>query len=141
MRLGVGRLFVASVLVAACAGCGSNTTQWDEASSKVGETTEVCGPIVSYHHAPDAEGDPTFLNIGGDYDDPSRFTIVFWNQGKRVVNLLDDISAEGRTACATGEVSLYEDVPQIELGSISDLNIPELEEVDGPDPDYGPGPY
>lgn len=141
MRLGFGRVAVASVLVVACAGCASKTTQWDEASSKVGETAEVCGPVVSYHHAPDAKGDPTFVNIGGNLDDPSRFTIVFWNQGTSVVRLLDDVSAEGRTACATGEVSLYKDVPQIELSSLSDLSIPGLEEVDGPDPDYGPGPY
>lgn len=140
MRLGFGRVAAAFVLVVASAGCASDSTRWDEAFSKVGETAEVCGPIVSYHHAPDAKGDPTFVNIGGDFDDPSRFTIVFWNQGTSVVRLLDGVSAEGRTACASGEVSLYEDVPQIELSSLKDLSIPELEK-DGPDPDYGPGPY
>lgn len=134
MRSKFGLASAVSLLAALCVGC-SGSTSWDEASSKVGETAEVCGPLVSYHHAPKETGDPTFLNLGADYDDPTRFTIVVWDSGTEVTDMLEGLSTDGLKTCATGEVSLYEEeVAQIELTSASDLSFPELDEVDGPDP-------
>lgn len=76
---------------------------WSGAKDLVGEAATVCGPVVSVVF--DADG--TFINVGAKYPDPDRFTVVVWNE------TFKDFS-EGDTICASGRVSEYQGVAQLE---------------------------
>ena len=139
MRLKWASASALTVIAALCVGCSSSgSTSWDEAKSVVGETTTVCGPLASARY--DASSRATFLNIGVDYPDPDRFTIVMWDLSPEDPAALDDPPI-GLETCGTGLVSLYRGVVQIELSSTSGLSFPTLDD-DGPGLDEQiPGPY
>ena len=56
--------------------------------------------------------DDVFLNIGRDYPDSQRFTIVLWDIGG-----VKSVSP-GLTICANGPITSYNGVAQIELRSL-----------------------
>jgi hypothetical protein len=78
---------------------------WNEALSHAGTTQRVCGPLVGTGHS----GNDVFLDLGLDYPDLGRFQIVVWDVGS-----LDPIDG-GVTVCATGPITLYNGVPEIQL--------------------------
>lgn len=78
---------------------------WDQAAGHVGEFQRVCGPLMSAR----TWGDDVFLNIGRDYPDASRFTMVIWDIGG-----LEYIEP-GATLCAEEVITSYEGVAQFEL--------------------------
>ena len=80
---------------------------WDEAANYAGTTQRVCGPLAGSG----TSDDDVFLNLGHDYPDPERFTIVIWDIGS-----VEPI-AIGATVCTSGEIVLYKGVAQIELES------------------------
>lgn len=84
---------------------GAGGLSWDTAGDYAGTNQRVCGPLVTTR----ADNDDVFLNIGRDYPDPARFTIVLWDVGG-----VESLPA-GTTLCATGPISLYNGVAQIEL--------------------------
>ena len=86
---------------------------WDEAAGEVGSFQRVCGPLATIRNS----SDDVFLNIGRDYPDSSRFTIVVWDIGG-----IESIAA-GTTVCAEGPISVYNGVAQIELRSASDVEL------------------
>ena len=49
---------------------------WDQAIQNVGERATVQGPVVGTRYASGSNGQPTFLNVGKDYPDRDRFTVV-----------------------------------------------------------------
>ncbi|TNC16590.1 hypothetical protein FHE66_14520 [Georgenia sp. 311] len=85
----------------------SGATSWSEAGSYVGSTRYVCGPLASIRNSTD----DVFMNIGLDYPDRSRFTIVLWDIGG-----IEQV-ATGTTVCVEGPITTYEGVAQIELRS------------------------
>ena len=133
-------LGVLTVVGSSSVGCSSgSTTTWDDAVSVVGESATVCGPLVSARY--DSSSRATFLNLGEDYPDPDRFTIVVWGSSPQGSALLDDPPV-GLETCGSGEVSLYQGVAQIEMSSTSGLSFPGLEQDDRPGLDEQiPGPY
>ncbi|KAA1421263.1 hypothetical protein F0U44_02825 [Nocardioides humilatus] len=93
-------LLIAGVVVRSSGGV--EKIDWDEAKDHVGDTKMVCGPVVSVRE----DGGDTFINIGLDYPDPGRFTIVVWNQ----TGLMSQGSG---TACIEGEIKTYRGSSQI----------------------------
>lgn len=81
---------------------------WDEASRHVGTTQRVCGPLAGTGQS----ADDVFLNLGVDYPDPNRFTVVLWDVGS--VRPPPGV----RSLCVSGVITDYRGVPQIELRSI-----------------------
>jgi len=88
---------------------------WSDASDYAGTTQRVCGPLAGIG----SSTDDVFLNIGLDYPDPGRFTIVLWDIGG-----VEPIAA-GAMLCTSGPITLYEGVAQIELRSASSVEIYE----------------
>ena len=88
---------------------------WNEAVNNAGTTQRVCGPLAGSGNS----GDDVFLNLGLDYPDFGRFQIVIWDIGG-----VEPI-AYGSTLCASGRITLYEGVAQIELDSASQVEIYE----------------
>ena len=78
---------------------------WNEAVGYAGTSQRVCGPLAG----DGVSEDDVFLNLGLDYPDPERFQIVVWDVGG-----LEPI-AHGSTLCASGVITLYNGVAQIEL--------------------------
>lgn len=84
---------------------------WDQAVNHVGTTQRVCGPLMSTR----TSDDDLFLNIGRDYPDSQRFTIVVWDIGG-----VKPVSP-GLTICANGPITSYNGVAQIELRSLDPI--------------------
>ncbi len=57
---------------------GIETIQWDEAYQYTDQYVSVCGPVVDSYFAASTDGQPTFLNLGKEYPDPDRFTVLIW---------------------------------------------------------------
>lgn len=98
---------------------------WSDASSAVGERVYVEGPLVSVK----SDETATFMNIGADYPDPSRFTVVIWHEGRLAANFdspteVTYSSGEiGPTLCVFGEVTEYQGVPQIAMTDMSQMRM------------------
>jgi hypothetical protein len=89
----------------------THKVDWSDAEDVVGETTTVCGPVASVIF----DGGDTFINVGADYPDPDRFTVIVWNETYRAFAAGDDL-------CATGQVSEYQGAIQLEtLNALADL--------------------
>lgn len=88
---------------------------WNEAVNYAGSTQRVCGPFAGSG----SSNDDVFLNLGRDYPDPERFQIVLWDVGG-----VDPITS-GATVCTSGQITLYKGVAQIELQSVSLVEIYE----------------
>lgn len=98
---------VAALSVPWLAGCAGDAprVEWDEAASHIGERARVCGPVAGVGH----DKNDSFINLGVNYPDPARFTIVAWDDP----DAGDDL-AVGSRICVDGEISSYEGLPQIE---------------------------
>ena len=88
---------------------------WDEASGHIGETTTIEGPVVTAVYSDTSTGEPTFLNVGRDYPDPDRFTVVIWGDDRGSFPDAPESMYEGKTIRVTGEVSEYDGRAQIEV--------------------------
>lgn len=86
---------------------------WNDASAHVGAVQRVCGPLAGIG----GSDDDVFLNIGRDYPDPNRFTIVVWDIGG-----VEPVEA-GTTVCVSGLITQYEGVAQIQLRSTSQVEL------------------
>lgn len=132
----MGRFGIAAVVlvvgVVAFGALSDSTIQWDEARDHIGDEREVCGEIASVR--PGDGGATLFFNLGLDYPDPDRFTIVVFEEADSSADL-DEIV--GGTICAKGEIVEYEGSTQIHLDSFGDISVPELEDEETPY--LGPG--
>ena len=86
---------------------------WNEARQHVGTSQRVCGPLSGIG----SSDDDVFLNIGRDYPDPMRFTFVLWDVGGV------EPKPTGTMLCASGQITSYEGAAQIELRSISAVQV------------------
>ncbi|PCE15576.1 hypothetical protein AUC47_11850 [Microbacterium sp. SZ1] len=87
--------------------------RWDQAIAHVGESRHVCGPLASIR----GSDDDVFLNLGRDYPDVARFTIVLWDVGG-VESL-----PSGTEVCTSGTITNYDGVAQIELNDVSAVQV------------------
>src|SRR3712207_4248623 len=55
---------------------------WDDALQHVGERQTIEGPVVGTVYVASSNGQPTFLNVGRDYPDSGRFTVVIWGDDR-----------------------------------------------------------
>lgn len=98
---------------------------WDQASAHIGELATITGPTISIVYAPDSRGKPTFLNIGKDYPDPDRFTVVIWGYDRDNFPFAPEVEYDNKSICVTGLLETYEGIPQIVAETPSDIGIVE----------------
>ena len=114
----LGVMFVIGTLMSGCGVLTANSAaedsiSWDEALDYVGEKQRVCGNFAgSGKHT-----DDVFINIGVDYPDPDRFTIVLWDVGD-----IEPIPP-GSTICTEGVITVYDGSAQIQHESIRRVEI------------------
>jgi micrococcal nuclease len=96
---------------------------WNEASGHVGETITVYGPVVGANYASSSDDKPTFLNLGADYPDSGRFTIVIRDRYRGNFPSAPESYYPGKTIAVAGLVSLYNGAAQIEVTSPDEIEI------------------
>ena len=96
---------------------------WSEAASHVGETATVVGPVVGTKYSSTSKGKPTFLDLGADYPDPRRFTVVIWGEHRGAFPSPPEALYRGRTIAVTGRIELYRGVPEIEVASPDQIEL------------------
>lgn len=116
------RLTVVLLVGALLAGCTRTTATkttcsgaigWEQANQHIGESTTVEGPVISTHFASGSNGRPTFLNVGKDYPDSGRFTVVIWGENRNSFPTPPEEAYAGKTICVTGSVDTYQGIPEI----------------------------
>jgi hypothetical protein len=133
-------LIVLAVLAAASTlalvGCGSGTDSssspsaapsaapttvsaysWSEAGAHMGETATFDGPVVATFYDKAVEGHPAFLNLGVDYPDPARLTVIVWEKDRAAFPQTPKAMYAGKTIRVTGTVIEYEKAPAIAASS------------------------
>ncbi len=98
---------------------------WAEARGHIGERVTVRGRVAGTEYARDADGQPTFLNLGRDYPDPGRVTVVIWGRDRGRFPGPPETVYAGRTICATGTLELYDDVPELEISASTQIEVVE----------------
>ena len=101
-----------------CAGAIS----WREARSAVGHTATVRGRVAGTHFAASSNGQPTFLNLGVDYPDARRFTVVIFGADRDAFGQ-PEVRYRGRTICARGTVRSYRGGPEMIAHSPSQIAV------------------
>ena len=86
---------------------------WDQAKDFIGEIKTVCGPVKSAFFAESSEGQPTFLNIGKDYPDPARFSVIIWGEDRQNFPEPPEQAYLKQTICVTGEIQEYDGVAEM----------------------------
>lgn len=82
-----------------------------EAKEHYGETTTVCGEVVSTRYAESSKGQPTFLNVDKPY--PNQiFTVVIWGENRGKFGKPED-DYKDKKICVTGRISAYAGSPEI----------------------------
>jgi hypothetical protein len=93
----------------------AQTDRWLSASESrlhVGETVTVCDSVAGTRFASSSPGQPTFLNLGRPYPDPS-LTVVIWGVNRARYRSPPEDLYRDRRVCVTGTIMLYRDHPQI----------------------------
>jgi len=91
----------------------------------MGDITTVCGPVVDTQWATESQDKPTILNIGKEYPDPNRFTVVISIHNRGNFPQAPERYYLGKTICVTGLIYPYKGVPQM---SVEDPS--QIEELD-----------
>ena len=91
--------------------------QWTEAAQHIGQSVTIEGPIVSSKYASSSKGQPTFLNVGKAYPDPTRFTILIWGSSRSNFPSAPESMYQGKTVRVTGTVQEYKGSTEIVVSS------------------------
>lgn len=90
---------------------------WNEARNHIGEQGTVVGPVAGTKWASSSNGQPTFINIGADYPNSNRFTVVIWIQNRGNFSPPPEIMYAGKTIAVTGTIQDYQGTAEIEVAS------------------------
>jgi hypothetical protein len=93
----------------------SNVLSWEEAGDHVGQKVTIEGPVIGAMWAQSSSGSPTFLNIGRDYPDSDRLTVLIWEGNRDNFPAAPESLYAGKTIRVTGVIKLYKGSPQIEV--------------------------
>ena len=101
----------------------ADAISWDKASSHVGETVTLYGPVVGAEYASTSNGQPTFLDIGVDYPDKKRLSITIWGKNRGTFSPSPEELYDGKTICVTGKVYIYDGVCNVEATSPEQIKV------------------
>lgn len=107
----------------AVASACENPLDWTEAIDHIGEEKAVKGPVVSTFYDVSISGQPTFLNIGAPYPDPSRFIGLIWGQNRLNFPMPPEYLYKNRAVCVFGTIEDYKGIPEIEVTGSEQVQI------------------
>jgi DNA/RNA endonuclease YhcR with UshA esterase domain len=92
--------------------------QWEEAARHVGQTVTITGPVKGTHVT--GGGKALILNVGKDYPDAKRFTVMITTDEKNPAKAEDYVD---KTVTVTGKVELYRNVAEIKVAKAADVTV------------------
>jgi hypothetical protein len=95
---------------------------WQNARSAIGRVATIRGRVAGTRFASASNGSPTFLNLGVNYPNPRRFTVVIWIENRSAFGR-PEARYRGRTICVRGSVRSYRGVPEIEARSPTQIKV------------------
>jgi hypothetical protein len=95
---------------------------WQTARKYMGRYATIKGPVAGSKYAASSNGSPTFLNIGVDYPNPRRVTVVIWGENRARFGS-PERRYRGHTLCVRGLVEAYGGVPEIEVTSPAQITV------------------
>jgi len=105
------------------AGLPAGAISWDKAKDYIGERTTVYGPVIGATYASSTKGQPTFLNVGENYPDPTRFTVLIWGSDRSKFSPAPEIQYKGRTIYVYGLIEDYQGSAEIVVTSPSQIQV------------------
>ena len=82
----------------------------------MGQIVRVKARVVSVFYARSSNGRPTFMNLGRDYPNPRRLTVLVWGGDRaNFPRAPERMFRAGSLICAQGRVTLYRGVAEIEV--------------------------
>jgi hypothetical protein len=106
---------------ASTASC-SGAISWKSARGVVGRVATIRGPVAGTYYAVASNGSPTFLNLGVDYPNARRTTVVIWREHRAAFGA-PERRYRGHTICVRGYVDTYRGVPEIEATSPAQIYV------------------
>ncbi len=107
--------------IPATSGTCDGAISWERANESVGKQVTVKGPVVETNYASQAQGQPTYLDLGKAYPDPSRFTIVIRGENRSKFTSAPEVTYKGKTICVTGVVKSNRGIYEVEVESPASL--------------------
>jgi hypothetical protein len=95
---------------------------WQHARSAVGRIATIRGRVAGTRFAAASNGSPTFLNVGVNYPNPRRFTVVIWIENRSAFGR-PEVRYRQKNICVRGRVTTYQGVPEIEARSPSQIRV------------------
>jgi len=79
--------------------------------------------VVNGLYDASAPGQPTLLDVGRDYPDPHRFTIVIWGRNRASFVSPPETLYQSRRLCVTGLIDSSTGTPGIEVADPSQITV------------------
>lgn len=102
---------------------GADTISWNDARNFIGQTKKVCGNVVRTTYAENTTGQPTYLDVGRAYPDPTRLSIVIWGNQRANFSTPPETMYRNKTICVNGIIRTYQGVVQIEVKTPAEIEI------------------
>ena len=99
------------------------TYAWSDARAHMGETATFTGPVVATIYEKGIENHPTFLNIGVDYPDVSRLSVIIWEKDRSAFPEAPEVMYANKTIRVTGKVIEYQTATAIEISSPDSIKV------------------
>lgn len=118
-----GAVLLALLVVVHYARWGGNAHKADmEKNSQITQQgNEICGIVASVYDDKHGNGHPTFIDLGHPYPDQT-YTIVIWGDNLSNFNPPPQ-SWQGKKICVIGSVRLYNNTPEINANSPSQIRV------------------
>ena len=100
-----------------------DAVSWQEAPDRVGESLSVRGGVVSGVYATDTDATPTYLNIGKDFPNDSRFVAVIFGDDRSNFSKPPEDTYEGKDVAVSGEVETFNGVAEIIVNHPNDITV------------------
>lgn len=93
----------------------------EQASEFIGKEATVCGSVDGARYAENAEGQPTFLFMGGNF--PShKFSARIWGRDRGAFDAPPE-QLTGKVVCVTGEIRTSNGRPEIVVRGTRNLKV------------------
>jgi len=94
----------------------NGSQSWTSVHGSIGDLVRVKARVASAYFARSPRGQPTFLDLGRAYPNPSRIKIVIWGSDRvNFPRAPERMFRAGQLVCAQGVPSLYRGAVQIEI--------------------------
>lgn len=101
----------------------ARATSWADAGELEDGIATVRGPVVGSTYAVDTKAKPTYLDLGLEFPDPDRFTVVIFGEDRENFPTPPEDAYDGREIAVSGEVSVFNGVRQIIANHPNDITL------------------